>query len=172
MSKAKKELNVGQTLDNNKIELTKQGLEELKTKLNHFINIERPKYIQELAEARAQGDLSENADYDAAKNKQAEVESEIIRIEDYLTRAKIIDNFHLLGYNKVEIGATVTYKNLKTDEKKTIKIVGVLEVNPTAKIPLVSVNSPIAKALWGLKTGAQVRVLVNEPYEIVIKKIV
>ncbi len=162
--------NVGINLSANKIQLTKLGEEKLKNKLTNLINEERPKVLVELSDARAQGDLSENADYDAAKNKQAEIEAEIQKIEDILTRVEIIEE--IKGKcSKIRIGSTVTYLNQKTKSEKMVKIVGTIEANPIQEIPLIGDDSPVAKSLLGKEVGEKAHVETLKPYDIKVLKI-
>ncbi len=135
----------------NIVKLTKDGLEERKSRLENLINNIRPQVLKELSEARAQGDLSENADYDAAKNKQAEVEAEISELEDLLTHVEIIED--KTKGNKVKIGSTVVYKNISKNIVKELKIVGAIEADPTKDIPWVGDDSPIGRAILDAKIG-------------------
>ncbi len=156
-------------METGKVLLTQSGLEKLKQEREHLINVERPKVIDELSLARSQGDLSENADYDAARNRQAEVEGRIKEIERMIQNAEIIseDNLdsHIAGP-----GATVTFRDLSDDEVYTYKIVGSFETDPfDGKI---SNESPLAKALFGKGEGERITVGVANPYEIDIISVV
>ena len=165
---AKNNFNIGSNLDEtNKVEITSKGKKDLEEKLSILINEERPKVQQELANARAQGDLSENAEYDAAKDKQAEIESEIARIEDILTRAKVIK----ASSNKTEVhlGSIVTYK--KGSKEETVMIVPDAEFDPLAEIPKVGANAPFAQAVMGAKIGNEVVVSAAKDYKITILKL-
>ncbi len=165
---ANEKFNIGTNLDDsNKIELTSQGKKDLEHKLRELIDIERPKVQTELAEARAQGDLSENAEYDAAKDKQAEIEAEIARIEDVLARAKVIRTSH--NSDEVRIGSEVTYK--KGSESKTIIIVPEHEFDPFAPVAKVGANSLFAKAIMGAKVGEEILITTEKQYKVVIEKI-
>jgi len=146
--------------------LTNEGLQELKENLHHLLNVVRPQVIQELVEARAQGDLSENADYDAARNRQAEVEARIKDIETMLSKVKIIDEKGK-KVSGVKIGSTVKLHNLKTTKEFTIKIVGVIEADPFEN--KISNESPLAKAIIGhdIDKILEVRDL-KEPYKVKI----
>ncbi len=165
---ANENFNIGTNLDTtNKVELTKKGKSDLEHKLRHLIDVERPEVQKELAEARAQGDLSENAEYDAAKDKQAEIEAEISRIEDLLARSVVIKESK--DDSTVHIGAQITY----TDGGETKKIVIVPaadEFNPLEEAKVAS-NTPFAKALLGAKVGDEVTVEVEKRYKVVIKEI-
>ncbi|ASP28604.1 transcription elongation factor GreA [Spiroplasma corruscae] len=149
--------------------LTSEGREELEKELANLINVTRPQVIEELVEARAQGDLSENADYDAARNRQAEVEARIKEIETMLSKAKIIEKSNSKN-KEIKVGSTVTFVNQKTKKEMTIKIVGVIEADPFEL--KVSNESPIAKAMLGKNVNdiCEVREL-QEPYKILIKDI-
>jgi len=104
--------------------ITYQGLEKLKKQLEELKNIKRPKIIEAIAEARAHGDLKENAEYHAAKEEQAKIESRVIEINDLIARANVIDVTKLEKKDNVIFGSTVYLINLKNNEKKTYKIVG------------------------------------------------
>ncbi len=169
MSKTtQKTLEVGLNLDGDKVQLTESGKRELEAKLKHLVEVDRAEVRKELAEARAQGDLSENADYDAAKNKQAEVEAEIARIQDILTRVQII---HETAASFVKVGSVVTYVKDGSSEQKKIQIVGPVQVDPSKEIPMIGSDSPFAKALLGKRAGETVRIEVAKSYNVTIKKI-
>lgn len=142
--------------DQDKVYMTQEAIDNLKERLNHLVNTVRPEVLKELSEARQQGDLSENADYDSARNKQAELEAEISNLETILTKVEVIENVNL---NEVEISNIVTYKNMDTNEEKTIKIVSSsIEVDPFAEIINVAIDTPIGKALLGKNKGDTVTV--------------
>lgn len=126
--------------------LTKEGLEDLKNELEYLKTTKRPEVIQALKEARALGDLSENAEYDAARSEQAEVEGRITQLEVMIEKAVIIEQNDT---DKVSIGTTVTIKYLDENEEETYTIVGTSEVDPFAN--KISNESPLAKAILGLK---------------------
>lgn len=149
--------------------LTSLGLEELKQELHHLITDIRPQVIEELKDARAQGDLSENADYDAARNRQAEVEARINELENMISKAKVIsDNKKTKG--EVKIGSEVTFLRQKSKKEMTLSIVGAIEADPFQN--KISNESPLAKAMIGHIVGDVVEVReVSEPYKIEIKKI-
>lgn len=165
---SKEKLDVGQSLDSEKIQITKEGLSDIKKRLEHLIQVSRPEILVELAEARQQGDLSENADYDAAKNKQAEIEAEISKLQDVMTKAVVISENHTTN---IKIGSVVEFSNEK-GEKKKIKIVGPIQVDPSAEIPMIGTNTPIVRALMGKKSGDEVKVESNKPYRIKILKVI
>lgn len=131
-----------------KILLTHEGKKKLYDELNNLVKVVRPEVIEELKEARKQGDLSENADYDASKNRQAEVEGRIKEIEEILRNVKVISNKELLKEHKIiSLGSTVEYKKINSNKVYKIKIVGIIEADPF--LNTISNNSPIAKALLG-----------------------
>lgn len=141
-----------------KIYLTQEGLQQLKDELNELINVKRPENIQAIKEARALGDLSENADYDAAKNDQAEIEGRIKKIEKMLENVSIIEN---VSYDKVGLGCTVSIKYIEEDDEDEeeideYKIVGSQEADPF--MSKISNESPIAKAILNKKVGDIVEV--------------
>ena len=150
-----------------KIYLTQEGLEELKAELDDLINVQRPKNIIAIKEARALGDLSENADYDAAKNEQAEIEGRIKKIEKMLENAEIISE---VKTDKVSIGSTVAVKYVDDDDTDEYKIVGSQEADPF--MSKISNESPIAKAILNKKVGDIVEVeSPNGVYKIEITEI-
>lgn len=128
--------------------LTQEGYEELKQELDDLINIKRPANIKAIKEARALGDLSENAEYDAARNEQAELEGRIQKLEQILENVSIIEN---TDNGKVSIGNTVEIKYVDDGESDEYQIVGSQEANPFES--KISNESPIAKALLGRKVG-------------------
>jgi transcription elongation factor greA len=134
-----------------RIPLTACGAEALKKELKQLKSVERPNVVKAIAEARAHGDLSENAEYEAAKEKQAFVEGRIRELEYKLSAAEIIDPKSLHAEGKILFGATVTIENLETGEQVTYQIVGEDEAN--LKHNKISVHSPIARSLIGKETG-------------------
>ena len=127
--------------------ITYQGLEKLKKQLEELKNIKRPKIIEAIAEARAHGDLKENAEYHAAKEEQAKIESRVIEINDLIARANVIDVTKLEKKDNVIFGSTVYLINLENNEKKTYKIVGKDEADVAKNY--IYFRSPIGKALIG-----------------------
>ena len=127
--------------------ITLQGLEKLKKELIELKNIKRPKIIQAIGEARAHGDLKENAEYHAAKDEQAKIEGRIIKINDLVARANVIDVTKLEKKSNVIFGSTVDLLDLKNNKKKTYKIVGEDEADLTKNF--IYFKSPIGKALIG-----------------------
>ena len=129
--------------------ITIQGFEKLKEELGELKKIKRPKIIEAIAEARGHGDLKENAEYHAAKEEQAKIESRILEINDLIARANVIDVTKLEKKNHVIFGSTVNLINLENNEKKTYKIVGKDEADMTKNY--IYFRSPIGKALIGQK---------------------
>ncbi len=138
-----------------KVPMTAAGHAALEEELRQRQQIERPRIIQAISEARAHGDLSENAEYHAAKELQSMNEGRIADLEDKLSRAEIIDVSKLSG-STVKFGATVTVFDEETEEEKRYQIVGESEAN--VKDGRISVASPIARALIGKKVGDTVEV--------------
>ena len=138
----------------NKVPLTAQGAAKLQDELTQLKTIERPKVINAIAEAREHGDLKENAEYHAAREQQSFIEGRIKDIEGKLSHAQIIDVTKLDAGGKVVFGATVVVLELDNDEEFTYQIVG--EDEADIKHGLVSVGSPIARALIGKKEGDDV----------------
>jgi transcription elongation factor GreA len=152
-----------------KYELTLSGKQEIEQELKHLIDVVKPEVIRELILAREQGDLSENADYDAAKNKQAEVIERINELQNILNNTLIIDDAksNSKGAKVVELGKTVTFKKIKEKKEYTYKIVGEVEANPSNG--KIAKNSPIAKSIIGKTIGEIVKITgVEKPYEIEI----
>lgn len=138
-----------------KIPMTEDGHKALHEELHRLQAEERPRIIEAISEARGHGDLSENAEYHAAKEAQGMNESKIAEIEDKLSRAEVIDVSKLSG-KQVTFGATVTLVDEETDEKKKYMIVG--ETEADAKQGRISIVSPIARALLGKPKGETVEV--------------
>jgi transcription elongation factor GreA len=139
-----------------KIPMTQAGYAALETELKQRQQVERPRIIQQISDARTHGDLSENAEYHAAKETQAHNEGRIAELEDKLARAEVIDVSKLSG-DTVKFGATVTVVDEDTEEKQVWQLVGEPEAN--AKEGRISITSPLARALVGKKKGAQVEVV-------------
>ena len=135
--------------------MTPEGYQKLQERLKYLKSVERPKNIKAIEVARGHGDLSENADYSAAKEAQAHLAREMREIEDKLARAEVIDP-KKLNHSKVTFGATVTLEDAETSEKKKYKIVGPDEAD--VKAGKISVVSPIAKSLIGKEVGDVVSV--------------
>ena len=137
------------------IPLTIKGAEKLKEELHRLKTIERHAVIQAIAEARAQGDLSENAEYDAAKDKQAFVEGRILELESKLAVAQVIDPTNVDAGGRVVFGATVDLEEEATGYQVTYQIVGDDEAD--LKLGLISISSPISRALIGKEAGDNVQ---------------
>ncbi len=151
----------------NTVYLTQQGLDDLKSELDNLINVRRPENIIAIKEARALGDLSENAEYDAARNEQAQIEARIKQLEQMLENVSIISD---VSSDTVGIGNTVSIKYVDDDEEDEYKIVGSQEADPFES--KISNESPIAKALFDHKVGDVVTVeSPNGSYEIEIIEI-
>jgi len=131
--------------------LTMEGAERLKQELHQLKTVERPSVINAIAEARAQGDLSENAEYDAAKERQGFIEGRILELEAKLSTAQIIDPRSLEQDGRVVFGVTVELEDLDTSERKIYKIVGDDEAD--LKVGKISISSPISRALIGKSVG-------------------
>lgn len=138
-----------------KVPMTGAGFTALEAELKHRQQVERPRIIQAIAEARALGDLSENAEYHAAKEAQSHNEGRIAELEDKISRAEVIDVSKLTG-ETIKFGATVTLIDEDTEEEKKYQIVGENEAD--VKSGKVSISSPIARALIGKKKGDAVEV--------------
>lgn len=134
-----------------KIPLTVQGAEALKKELQQLKSVARPEIIAAIAEARSHGDLSENAEYESAKERQGFIEGRIAELESKLSHAQIIDPRELHAEGKVVFGATVTVLDLDTDEETTYQIVGDEEAD--IKKLRISLSSPIARAMIGKEAG-------------------
>ncbi|MFN4003426.1 MAG: transcription elongation factor GreA [Hylemonella sp.] len=133
------------------IPITKRGAEQLKAELHRLKTVDRPAVINAIAEARAQGDLSENAEYDAAKDRQGFIEGRIQEIESKLAAAQVIDPAELDAGGRVVFGATVELEDASTGETVVYQIVG--EDEADLKQGLINVSSPIARALIGKEEG-------------------
>ena len=133
------------------IPLTKRGAEKLKEELHRLKTVERHAVIQAIVEARAQGDLSENAEYDAAKDKQGFIEGRILEIEGKLAAAQVIDPTSLDAGGRVVFGATVDLEEEASGQEVTYQIVGDDEAD--LKKGLISISSPIARAMIGKEAG-------------------
>jgi transcription elongation factor GreA len=136
--------------------MTAAGYAVLETELKHRQQVERPRIIQQITEARSHGDLSENAEYHAAKETQSINEGRIAELEDKLARAEVIDVSKLSG-ETVKFGATVTLIDEDTEKKQVWQIVG--EPEADAKAGRISITSPLARALIGKAKGASVEVV-------------
>ena len=147
--------------------LTSEGFLELETELNNLKSVDRPRIIEAIKEARAQGDLSENADYDAARDEQAKIEARIQELEYMLEHAKIIEK---VSGDTVSVGTTVTLQYIDDEDEEVYSIVGALEADPFEN--KISNESPIGKAIMDRKVGDIISVdSPNGSYDIKIVKI-
>ena len=133
------------------IPITKRGAEKLRKELQRLKTVDRPHVINSIAEARAQGDISENAEYEAAKDRQGFIEGRIMDIEGKLSAAQIIDPTELDAGGRVVFGSTVELEDERTGESVKYQIVG--EDEADLKLGLINVSSPIARALIGKEEG-------------------
>lgn len=140
----------------NRIPVTVEGAEKLKAELHHLKTVERPRVIDAIAEARALGDLSENAEYEAAKHRQSFIEGRIAEIEHKLSLLQVIDPREIDADGRCVFGATVTLESLDSGERVTYQIVGDDEAD--LKKGKVSISSPIARALIGKYEGDTIEV--------------
>jgi len=138
------------------IPITRRGAEKLKAELHRLKTVDRPSVINAIAEARAQGDLSENAEYEAAKDRQGFIEGRIQEVEGKLSTAQIIDPGAVDAAGRVVFGATVELADEASGDKVTYQIVG--EDEADLKLGLVNIGSPIARALIGKEEGDSVEV--------------
>lgn len=146
--------------------MTEAGFNRLQEELRHLKQVERPAVIKAIAEAREHGDLSENAEYHAARERQSFIEGRVAELEDKISRAEVIDVSKLSG-SAIKFGATVTVADEDTDEETTYQIVGQDESD--IKNGLLSVSSPLARALIGKNVGDSVEVTTpsgSKQYEI------
>lgn len=133
------------------IPMTRNGLEALKKELQQLKSSDRPKIIEAIAEARAQGDLSENAEYESAKERQGFIEGRIAEIEAKISQAEVIDPSSINADGRCVFGATVELEDLDDEVKSTYQIVG--DDESSIKDNKISINSPLAKALIGKEEG-------------------
>ena len=136
--------------------ITVKGLENLKSELEDLKNIQRPKVVEAIAEARSHGDLKENAEYHAAKEQQALIESRVVAINDLIARANVIDVTKIENNGKVIFGSTVKLQDLENDKRINYKLVGQDEAD--LKKNLIFFKSPIGKALIGKNKSEMVTV--------------
>ena len=140
----------------NKEPITINGLKDLKSELEDLKNVQRPKVVEAIAEARSHGDLKENAEYHAAKEQQALIESRVIVVNDLIARANVIDVTKIENNGKVIFGSTVKVQDLESDKTITYKLVGQDEAD--IKKNLIFFKSPIGKSLIGKDKGEMVSV--------------
>ncbi|MFA4638415.1 transcription elongation factor GreA, partial [Xanthomonas perforans] len=136
--------------------MTSKGAQRLREELEHLKSVKRPEVINAIAEARAHGDLKENAEYHAAREQQSFIEGRIKQLESELSHAEIIDITKLSAGTKIVFGATVTLADTETDEEKRYQIVGDLEAD--IKMGLIAISSPLARALIGKLEGDSVTI--------------
>ena len=147
--------------------LTSEGFLELEEELNELKNVRRPKVIEAIKDARSQGDLSENAEYDAARNEQAQVEARIKELEFKLEHCQVMDG---ASKETVSVGSNVTLNYIDDDEEEEYAIVGSMEADPFAN--KISNESPIGKAILGHRAGEIVNVVTpTGSYDVKIVKI-
>lgn len=149
------------------VPMTPEGYQRLQEELKHLIRVERPKVVQDIAEARSHGDLSENAEYEAAKERQGFIEGRIAEINGKIARAQVINTTNL-NSDKVVFGATVSLFDVESEIESTYRIVG--EDEADIKQGMISINSPVAKALIGHRVDDEVHIKVpsgTRIYEIV-----
>lgn len=155
--------------NNDKQLLTLEDKQKLETELDFLINVRRPEIIKQIQDARDQGDLSENADYDAAKNEQGRIEEQIQKIKHVLENSTIIDS-STIDVNVVSIGCTVTVFDYQDNKEYSFTIVGSEGSDPENF--KISNESPLAKSIIGLKKGDTVEVKgIEKPYRVKIEKI-
>ncbi|MCG8590619.1 MAG: transcription elongation factor GreA [Proteobacteria bacterium] len=140
-----------------RVPMTQQGYENLKSELHRLKTVERPKNVKEIEEARAHGDISENAEFHAAKERQSHLEGRMALLEDKLARAQVIETSGQAP-DQVRFGVTVLLRDVETEEEVTYRIVG--EDESDVSNGLISVTSPVARALLGKEVDDEVRVQV------------
>lgn len=144
----------------NQIFITLEQLEKLKEELQYYIHTKRPEVVERIKEAKSYGDLSENSEYDSAREEQAFVEAKIKELEAQISNAQLIDEN--VESDVVALGTTVTYQNLETNEKSQYRIVGI-GANPLdKKTPSISSSTPIARGLSGKAVGEEVVVTIPD----------
>lgn len=153
----------------NKNLITREGKEKFEQELDYLLHVAQPQNLEDLAAARAQGDLSENADYDAARKKQAEIEARITELETILQNCEVIENI-ATGAKVVDFGSNVKILDLTTDEEDDYLIVNTIEVNNVLENK-ISVESPLAKAIIGHQVGDVVTVNGPVKYDVKIVEI-
>lgn len=149
-----------------RIPITRQGLARMEEELKHLKSVTRPEVIRAISQAREHGDLSENAEYHAARERQSFIEGRLAELEDRIARSEVIDPSTLSG-KTVKFGATVTIVDEDTEEKLTYQLVGEVEAN--VKAGRLAINSPLARALIGKSVGDSVDVVTpngDKMYEI------
>ena len=143
-------------MNNDQILMTQEGYEKIVLEHEHLVSVKRGEVAERIKEAISYGDISENAEYDAAKNEQAELEDRIVRLENMMRKGKVISEDQLTGEH-VNLGLSVVLKDKKTKETYTYVIVGATEADPF--VGRISNESPVGKALLGKSVGDKVDVL-------------
>ncbi len=139
------------------VPMTAEGYQRLQDELKHLIRVERPKVVQDIAEARSHGDLSENAEYDAAKDRQGFIEGRIQELNNKIAMAQVIDP-KSINSDKIVFGAKVTLFDIDTEKEVSYQIVG--EDEADIKVGKISITSPVGKALIGHRVDEEVRIIV------------
>ncbi len=139
------------------VPMTAEGYQRLQDELKHLIRVERPKVVQDIAEARSHGDLSENAEYDAAKDRQGFIEGRIQELNNKIAMAQVIDP-KTINSDKIVFGAKVTLFDIDTEKEVSYQIVG--EDEADIKVGKISITSPVGKALIGHRVDEEVRIIV------------
>ena len=139
------------------VPMTPESYQKLQEELKHLVRVARPKVVQDIAEARSHGDLSENAEYDAAKDRQGHIEGRIAELNDKIARAQVIDP-KTISSDKIVFGATVTLVDVDNEQEVVYQIVG--EDEADIKAGKISVTSPVGKALIGHRLDDEVRIQV------------
>lgn len=154
-----------------KISMTQEGWDKLNQEYRHLIDVDRTEVIEALKAARSQGDLSENADYAAARDRQAQIEARIAEIEHIFDITEIV-NPPKASSKKVTLSSLVTYREVESGEENQVMIVGTIEADPFAEpTPKISNESALGSALNGHKVGDVVEVASDEPYKVEVLKI-
>ena len=152
-----------------KYTLTQAEYDALEKEHEYLIHVETPQVIADLNLARSQGDLSENADYDAARDRQSQIEARITELERIFQNS--VDADESVVSDKVGIGSIVEFKNVSDNESNRIKIIGNIGADPMAETPTVSNESPLGRALLGHNVGDKVSIACEEPYIVEITDI-
>lgn len=162
-------------MEQEKFIVTKEGEEKLRQELYNIIEVDMPQVINEIRDARAQGDLSENSDYDAARNRQAALNARRLEIENMLNHLSVIEEGKTTASdkNKVNVGSFVKIRDLTDGKITTYQIVGSTEADPLAETnKKISNESPLALAIMNEKKGKIVTVRVRDPYQVEILEVV
>lgn len=149
-------------MEKEKILITKEGRNKINQELNYLISVERPQVIEEIQKARDQGDLRENSDFDAAKQRQASIEDRIKSLSDKLLNVEVISN----STKSFGIGTCIKYLNMKTNKETSIEIVGTFETNPFGKVKKISYKSPFAQTLFKNKKTLKAGDIIEIPLDL------